>query len=178
MNVSSSPHNISISTYLRTTDGVSRLWGLQQLPISIVGSDVCFSREPSHGRGAANVSELLSWGAQYVIRYTTPRKFVRATPSALLCASLETVVLVKLAVVLCFSHLAYAFNRPYSLQYTLHTISDSSSLQQPTAYLLFSESRSLSGVYRAPRESHNNVGASPLAYTILLLVNDRCTHPS
>ena len=38
-------------------------------------------------------------------------------------------VLVKLAVVLCFSHLAYAFNRPYSLQYTLHTISDSSSLQ-------------------------------------------------
>ena len=46
--------------------------------------------EPSHSRGAPEVPEPLTIGAQYLTRYNTWKKFVRATGQALLCASPET----------------------------------------------------------------------------------------
>ena len=45
-------------------------------------------RESSHGRGAAFLSELLTWGAQYLIRNITPKNFVRTTRPTILCANL------------------------------------------------------------------------------------------
>ena len=50
---------------------------------------------PSHGRGEPEVPEPLTLGAQYITRYNTWNKFVRATRPALLCASPETNIRVK-----------------------------------------------------------------------------------
>ena len=44
------------------------------------------AKEPSHGRGAPEVPEPLTIGAQYLTRYNTWKKFVRATRPALVCA--------------------------------------------------------------------------------------------
>ena len=47
----------------------------------------------SHARGAANVSELLTWRGQYLTRNMTSTKFVRATRQTSLCASTRTIIL-------------------------------------------------------------------------------------
>ena len=44
------------------------------------------SREPSHSRGAPEVPEPLTVGAQHLTRYTTGKKCVRATRPVLVCA--------------------------------------------------------------------------------------------
>ena len=46
--------------------------------------------EPSRGRGAPDVPEPLTLGAQYLTRYNAWKKFVRATRPALVCASPKT----------------------------------------------------------------------------------------
>ena len=43
--------------------------------------------EPSHGRGAPEVPEPPTLGAQYLTRYNAWKKIVRATRPALVCAS-------------------------------------------------------------------------------------------
>ena len=43
--------------------------------------------ESSHGMDAAKLSELLTWGAPYLIRNMTTNKFVRATRPTLLFAT-------------------------------------------------------------------------------------------
>ena len=45
----------------------------------------------SNGRGAAKLSEVLTWGAEYLIRNMTLKKFVRATRPTFLCASPKTI---------------------------------------------------------------------------------------
>ena len=53
----------------------------------------CLSRsviEPSHSRGAPDVPQPLTLGDQYLTRYNTLKKCVRATRPALVCASPQT----------------------------------------------------------------------------------------
>ena len=66
-------------------------------PIGVYASakntgSIAAAGEPSHGRGAPEVPEPLTSGAQYqyLTRYSTWKKIVRATRSALLCASPKT----------------------------------------------------------------------------------------
>ena len=54
-------------------------------------------QESSHGRGAAIFADLLTWGAQYLTRNMTSKKFVRATAPTFLCTSPKTIILVKLS---------------------------------------------------------------------------------
>ena len=61
--------------------------------------------EPSHGRGAPEVPEPPTLGAQYLTRYDTWKKFVRATRMALLCASPKTNKRVKVSSYLLVHHL-------------------------------------------------------------------------
>ena len=65
--------------------------------VSPVGEHGCavLAKEPSHGRGAPEVSEPLTLGAQYLTRYNTWKKFIRATRPALLFASPKTSIRVK-----------------------------------------------------------------------------------
>ena len=51
----------------------------------------------SHGRGAAQLSELFTWGAQYRIRNMTSKKLFRASRPTLQCASPTTIIVVKLS---------------------------------------------------------------------------------
>ena len=52
--------------------------------------------EPSHSsRGAPEVPEPLTVGAQYLTRYNTWKKFVRVTRPALVCACPKTNIQVK-----------------------------------------------------------------------------------
>ena len=55
------------------------------------------TKESSHGRGAAEFSELLTWGAQYLIGDMAWTKFIGATRPAFWCASPNIIIRVKLS---------------------------------------------------------------------------------
>ena len=65
---------------------IRRFYGLREL------HEAEFHKESSHGRGATKLSELLTLGAQCLIRNVTPKKFLRATRPTFLCVSPETII--------------------------------------------------------------------------------------
>ena len=49
-------------------------------------------KKSSHGRGAEFISELLTCGAQYLIRNMISKKILRATPPTFPCASRKPLI--------------------------------------------------------------------------------------
>ena len=64
--------------------------------------------ELSHDRGAAKFSKLWTWGAQYLTRHRTSKRFVRATRPTFLCA-INSTTTIKLESLL----LQYHTNREF-----------------------------------------------------------------
>ena len=61
--------------------------------------------EPSHSRGAPDVPEPLTLWAQYLARYNTGKKFVRATRPVFVCVSPKTSIIVNFSSYLVVLHL-------------------------------------------------------------------------